>query len=152
MSILTLTSLPLVLALRYLLSASSIYPSIQFIMASPDIQMLKRTYKEDENYLILGSDEPEERSMSLVFRQGSLQWHVRVVFRGKNGIITRKNFLARRKAFEALISMIIFSSLPLLADTVTKDRCSTAAALVILLLLPEASRQTSRFFYKLRTR
>lgn len=89
-------------------------------MTSPNIQMLKQTYKEDENYLILGFDEPEERSMSLIFRQDSLQWHIRVLFRGKNGITTRKNFLARRKAFEALISMIDFSSLPLLPDTVTK--------------------------------
>lgn len=82
--------------------------------------MLERTYKENENYVVLGTDEPEERSMSLIIHQDSMQWHARVVFRGKNGIKTRSKHVARSKALKALALMIDFSSLPLLADTVSK--------------------------------
>lgn len=87
--------------------------------SSSDVELLDETYKEDQTYQYVNS-EPFTRSENIAFHQDSLKWHVKVTFRGQNGIKTRKKRLARRKALEALISLIDFSPIPLLADTVTE--------------------------------
>lgn len=83
------------------------------------VELVPNSYNEDKAYR-RDNSEPCERSEDIIFRQNSLKWHVKVTFRGQNGIRTWKNKLARKKALERLIFLIDFSSLPLLVDTVTE--------------------------------
>ncbi|RJE19309.1 Protein kinase domain-containing protein [Aspergillus sclerotialis] len=88
-------------------------------MDSQRVELVRNSYKEDKAYR-RDDSEPCERSQGIIFRQNSLNWHIKVTFRGHNGIRTWKNKLARKKALERLIFLIDFSSLPLLGDTVTE--------------------------------
>lgn len=88
-------------------------------MASSGVELIPNTYKEDKAYR-RDDSEPCERSEDIVFRQNSLKWHIKVTFKGWNGIKTWKNRAARKKALERLIFLIDFGSLPLLVDTVTE--------------------------------
>ncbi|PLB43346.1 kinase-like protein [Aspergillus steynii IBT 23096] len=86
---------------------------------SDQIQMLPRTYKEDQAYRTDDS-EPCSRSENIVFKADSSKWHVRVTFRGQIGITKRSGLLKRRKNLEAFISMVDFHLLPLIPDTVSE--------------------------------
>lgn len=86
---------------------------------SEKIQILPKTYKEDQGYRADDS-EPCERSENIVFHADGLKWHVKVNFRAKIGITKRSGLLRRRKKLEALICLIDFRSVPLLPDTVTE--------------------------------
>lgn len=86
---------------------------------SEQVQILPRTYKEDQGYRADDS-EPCERSENIIFHADGSKWHVRVSFKAKIGITTRNGLLRRRKKLEALICLIDFRSLPLLPDTVSE--------------------------------
>lgn len=86
-------------------------------MVSPGLELLLNTYKEDKAYR-RNDSEPCERSQDIIFRQNSLKWHIKVNFRGHNGLNMWKNNSARKKALECLIYLIDFSPLPPLVDTV----------------------------------
>ena len=86
---------------------------------SERIQILPRTYKEDQGYRVDGS-EPCERSENVIFYAEGLKWHTKVTFKAKIGITGRGGLLQRRKKLEALICLIDFRSVPLLPDTVSE--------------------------------
>lgn len=86
---------------------------------SEQIQILPRTYKEDQGYRADDS-ELRERPENIIFHADGLKWHVKVTFKAKIGITKRCGLLRRRKKLEALICLIDFRSVPLLPDTVSE--------------------------------
>jgi len=88
------------------------------------LQLTPRSYHEDENYLCLGTSEPDSRSIGAELHTVDSKWHIKITFEGllqpPGAHCLPKKRSERREDFQALCAQVCFGSIPLLDDTVTE--------------------------------
>ncbi|KAI1987788.1 hypothetical protein LOZ53_004156 [Ophidiomyces ophidiicola] len=84
------------------------------------VEVVPRTYQEDESYRCVGGSRPSHCSLNAIVRSGHNKWHIKVTSRWTPGQ-PKKRKSERRLEFERFISHIDYGSLPpLLDNTVTE--------------------------------
>lgn len=78
-----------------------------------------KSYGENEDYLAQGKPEPSIRWQTLILSSNNSRWWIKVTFRGEIGS-TPDGTQNRRNDLQDFASIIDYSSLPLLDNTVTE--------------------------------